>query len=884
MKARARWFGPAVMFFAAGAVPAAGQTATVEGRVFDAASARPVSGAPVRLIANGVPVGYDVSREDGRFSVKVAAGTYRLIVTHIGHLAWSRDSVVVPASGLAVGDVSLAVARPRLDEVVVTASRRPEKMLDAPATIFSVSPEGTIERSAATPVDHLRDVAGLDVASGGIVQSNVVARGFNALFSGDLLMLVDNRFGFVPSLRVNVPSLIAPSREDVDHIEVLLGPGAALYGPNAANGVVHIVTKSPFESRGTTLAVEGGGRDFGRLAFRQASTFGNFGVKISGEALSARDFVSVDSVEQQLIAARHGAPRDYGIRRNAIELRADYRPDSATEIVATAGRGEIGRSLEPTGESGTVQVRDWVMSSYQLRARHGRAFGQVFVTLNNAGQTTPLRSGVPVVDRSYQIVGQLQHGVTIGRNAFTYGVDAISTTPVTGGTIDGANEDNDRVLETGGYLHDAIALSRQFELVAAARVDKHDQLQHAVFSPRVALTFKPTPDHTFRITYNRAFATPANYQFFADETVQPLAPGLPYQLQLVGMPTSGFQFRRDCSGGVGSLCMRTPLSTNPAAFVPASAAAVWQSAVNAIAPLLPTEAQPLLPLLRALNPTSAQVGTQLAILNTGTGTFDPIAASGVTDVNRLRPTLSNVVELGYKGAIGPRLVVTADVWNQVRKDFVFFGVVTPNVFFDRATLQAYLAGAFAAAGVPNAAATAAAFAPAPASLPLGTVQPDSKAVGPNDIVLSYRNFEQVRNWGIDLAQELSLTSSISAVGTYSFLNKNLFTAGELQGDEVALNAPRHKASLALQYRDDPHAFGVELRGRHVSAFPVHAGVYQRNVATYNLVDATTTWRPRWTPGLTWSVTATNLFNDVHYEFAGGAALGRLVVTRVQYEF
>ncbi len=856
------------------------QAVRVEGRVVDSANAHPVNAAVIRLLSAGAVAATDFSRDDGRFTAMASPGVYRVVVSRVGFGMWSRDSIVVPATGLTLDDILLPPGPTQLDRVVVTASRKPERTLDAPATVFTVSPQETA-RSTATHVDQLRAVPGLDVAAGGIIQSNVVARGFNALFSGDLMMLVDNRLSFVPSLRVNVPSLIAPSAEDVERIEVVLGPGAALYGPNAASGVVHIVTKSPFESRGTTIAVDGGERDFLRAGFRHATVIGNVGFKISGEVLSALDFTSVDSAEQQLIAARHGAPRDFGVRRNSLELRADYRPDSSTEIIATAGRGEIGRSLEPTGESGTAQVRNWVMNSYQLRARRGRAFGQIFFTHSDAGETTPLRSGVPLIDRSRQLVGQLQHGLTIGRNALTYGVDVISTTPVTGGTINGDNEANDGVLEAGGYLHSVTTLSKQFELTAAVRVDKHDRLEHAVVSPRVALTFKPTPSQHFRVTYNRAFATPANYQFFADETVQPLAPGLPYQLQLVGMPTTGFQFRRDCGG---SLCMRTPLSATPATFVAASAAPLWQAAVSAIAPLLPPEAQPLVPLFRALNPTSAQVATQLAILNTGTGTFDAIAPASVADFSRLRPTLSNVVELGYKGTIGSRLVLVADAWRQVRNDFVFFSVVTPNVFFDRQTLQTYLTGAFSAAGVPNAAATAATFAPIFASVPLGTVQPDSRSVGPNDIVLSYRNFARVQTWGIDLGQEVALTSSLSAAATYSFLNKNLFTSGELQGDEVALNAPRHKGSLALRLHDEARSIGAELRGRHVSAFPVHAGVYRRDVASYNLVDATATWRPRWTPGLTWGVTATNLLNHSHYEFAGGAALGRLVVTRVQYDF
>ena len=252
-------------------------------------------------------------------------------------------------------------------------------------------------------------------------------------------------------------------------------------------------------------------------------------------------------------------------------------------------------------------------------------------------------------------------------------------------------------------------------------------------------------------------------------------------------------FNSGATAPARSACGSNSLSATPAAFVAASAAPLWQAAVSAIGPLLPPEAQPLLPLFRALNPTSAQVGTQLAVLNTGTGTFDAIAPASVADFNRLRPTLSNVVELGYKGTIGSRLVLVADAWRQVRNDFVFFSVVTPNVFFDQQSLQTYLAGAFSSACVPNAAATAASFAPIFASLPLGTVQPDSRSVGPNDIVLSYRNFARVQTWGIDVGQELALTSILTAAATYSFLNKNLFTSGELQGDEVALNAPRTKA-------------------------------------------------------------------------------------------
>ncbi len=109
-----------------------------------------------------------------------------------------------------------------------------------------------------TAADQVQGLAGVDVSKGGIAQSNVVARGFNNTFSGSLLMLQDYRFAGVPSLRVNVPLLFTSTNEDIERIEVLLGPASALYGPNSSHGVIHTITKSPFTSQGTMLTVDGG--------------------------------------------------------------------------------------------------------------------------------------------------------------------------------------------------------------------------------------------------------------------------------------------------------------------------------------------------------------------------------------------------------------------------------------------------------------------------------------------------------------------------------------------------------------------------------------------------------------------------------------------------
>ncbi len=125
------------------------------------------------------------------------------------------------------------------------------------------------ERPVQTPVEHLRAAPGVDIISEGIQATNVVVRGFNNIFSGALHALTDHRLAGVPSLRVNLLHFIPSNNEDIDRMEVVLGPGSALYGPNTANGVLHILTKSPLDS-----ASRGNHRDPGRRrAVRLAGVF-----------------------------------------------------------------------------------------------------------------------------------------------------------------------------------------------------------------------------------------------------------------------------------------------------------------------------------------------------------------------------------------------------------------------------------------------------------------------------------------------------------------------------------------------------------------------------------------------------------------------------------
>ena len=858
------------------------QGTVLRGTVRDSLSQAPVGGARVRLLRDQQAIATATTDTAGAFSFRdVPGGPLALSVAALGFrpVTVAIDDATTPLT------ITLGILHRQLEGLVITASRGTQTALDAPATTHIVSRETMSTRAAPTIAEHIREAPGFDVAGGGVMQSNMVARGFNGLFSGELLTLVDQRFGFVPSLRVNVMSLLAPAADDIEQIELVLGPGAALYGPNTASGVLHVITRSPLTSQGTHLALEGGERSFFRGSGRHAwSVSPSLGIKVSGEYSRVDDWQERDSVEEALIAARGGAPRDYENERYGVEARADWSVTPGARVSGTFGRAELLKALEPTGESGVAQVKGWTMTTWQLRGESGRLNANVFLNQSDAGETTPLRSGLPLVDRSSQFAAQVQHGIGLGSSGrLKYGADFIRTNPVTDSTINGRNEEHDRITETGIYVHAESPLTASVDVTLAARADWHSQFEQPVYSPRIALVWRPSALHAFRATFNRAFTTPANYQFFVDEFLQPLSPALPYELRLLGVPDGGFRFSRSCGTGNASLCMRTPFAAE--GFVAADAAPLWPGAVEAIAPSLPAEAAPLLPLLRSLRPTGADVATQLAILNLAAGSFTPIAAEAVTDFDPLRPTRSTVYEVGYKGLVAGRISLTADAWTQRRRDFVFLAPVTPNVFFDAPSLTTYLTAAFTQAGVPNAPQVAAQLAAGFAQLPLGTVQPDHALVGPSDIALSYRNAGKVDVWGLDLGAGADIASGWSVDVAYAHLNRNLFTADEIDGvNEVPLNAPRHKASVSFTGYSPLRGVTGNLRVRWVNGFPVHAGVFRRDVPSYTVVDAGVAWRPASLNGVTWSLTASNLLDHRHYEFAGTPKLGRLILSRVQYDF
>lgn len=893
-----------LMLFAAAlmglALPASAQTGSITGRVTDGTGTG-IAGVTVRAVTGTRVAASAVTGEGGDYRLTgLPAGTYAVTARLFGFEPRRQDGVSVGAGATATANLTTSELPSQLEEVVTTASRAPEKNTDAPASVSVVTAIEINERPSINVADHVVAQPGVDVARGGLMQANIVTRGFNNIFSGSLLTLTDNRFAFVPSLRVNIPYLQSTTNEDIERVEIVLGPGAALYGPNTAGGVMHVITKSPFASQGTTLTVDGGERSLFRGAVRHAGTASEkFGYKISYDYFQGNEWrpPEVDPLER--------VARDFDLKRQGGEARVDFRPNPASEIIGTYGRS-MANSVEPTG-LGPAQVKDWVVQNYQLRGRYNRLFAQVFLNTSDAGETFLLRTLNPIIDKSKQLVGQIQHGTDFGtRQSFLYGFDYLNTTPNTEGSINGRNEDDDDINEVGAYLHSVSRLSPKFEVTAAARVDKHSRLDDAVFSPRLALVFKPAENQSLRATYNRAFSTPSGLNLFLDLAAGriPTTGTQLYGVRALGVPSDGgLKFKRDAAtGGVGGLFMRAGAFPVPGGVpqgqIPANAASLYKIAVAAASASLVAAGIPaaVVQYLGGLQPTPAEVGTRLRILNTANGTFNDVDPSDIRDVDPIMPTTNTTLEAGYKGILGGRLQLGLDVWHENRRNFVGPLIVeTPNVFLDRVSLQAYLLPRLTPVVGPAAGAIATAVAGAlggvsggtgaAVGVPLGVVNFDNPLSAGSDVIVTYRNFGELNVYGSDLAAEFLLDGGMSLQGTYSWVNKDFFPREEIGGgvQDISLNAPKSKGSLAARYRSLTNSLSAEVRGRYVAEFPVFSFI-NGTIPTYTLLDAGFSLRPDFLNGALFSVNATNLLDKRHVQFVGGGEIGRLIMTRLQVTF
>jgi outer membrane receptor for ferrienterochelin and colicins len=872
------------------------QQGTVTGRVIDAETGAAVAGATVEI--QGPETRRLSAGAEGRFSATVRPGTYSVIVTMIGYEPRRIDVVRVSAGQVTPVEVTIRSRALALAPITVTTTRGLEqKTIEAPASVAVVGEEEIRLRTATSPLEHVRSVPGLDVATHGVQSGNVVTRGFNNIFSGSLHMLTDHRIAGIPSLRVNLMHMMPATSEDMERVEVVLGPGSALYGPNTANGVLHVFTKSPLDFQETVVSLAGGERSFFQGTVRTSHLLtDNFGIKFSAQYMQAEEWEFVDPVE--VVA------RDFDIERWSGEVRADWRITDRSAAVFQMGRTNMGNSIELTG-IGAAQAIDWNYDYFQARFNHGRLFAQAYLNTSDAGDTFTLRDGDPIVDQSKLFVSQLQHGARLGeRQDFIYGLDYIRTMPETDGTVHGRYEDEDQYDEFGLYLQSETRLSDQFRFIAAGRVDWHSELEDPVFSPRAALVYSPVEGQSFRATFNKAFSTPTSVNLFLDINAggfpNPALGNLGYGLRAQGSAGRGFSFRNSDGTLTG---MRSPF--NPAGrhvVIPAQAPVMWALATGVLQAQGAIDQQTA-DFMAGITPNDEQVARAYLDVLAG-GLPVPLTGDVSFDVPPLTESNTTTYEIGYKGILADRVLLSADVWHERRENFISaLQIATPLLFLEGQSLGAHagapLVGHFMGRGMSmeDAQAAATAIITGMASLPVGVLSSEdvSSATGRSDFLVTYRNFGDVELWGADVAAQIILTDEWRLNLAGSWVDRDVFTTDE--GVRVALNAPTQKFSAGIAYANRVRGFNGELRGRYNNEFPVLSAPYfatecigdvgaliEPCVDSFFLLDMNLGYRIPQIRGASVHLTVQNMLDDGYRSFAGVPEVGRMALLRLRYEF
>jgi len=273
---------------------------TVSGSVKNAKSKELVSAVSVTVKGSSVGTFTD-DKGTFRFS-SIKNYPVTLVFSSVG---FANKEVTVNAANAGL-EVSLEPSFTLGNEVVVSASRVPERILESPVSIERVS-TATIRNTAATNYyDILTNLKGVDVVAASLTFKSVGTRGFNSSGNTRLNQLIDGMDNQAPGLNFSVGSVIGLSELDVDNMELLPGASSALYGPGGMNGTVLINSKNPFKYQGLSFQIKQGINHVD-AAQRPTSAYNDwairwakkvtdkFAYKITAENMTAQDWLANQS-------------------------------------------------------------------------------------------------------------------------------------------------------------------------------------------------------------------------------------------------------------------------------------------------------------------------------------------------------------------------------------------------------------------------------------------------------------------------------------------------------------------------------------------------------------------------------------------------------------
>jgi len=387
---------------------------------------------------------------------------------------------------------------------VTSVSRRPERLSDAAASIFVISSDD-IRRSGATNLpEALRLAPNLQVVQSSASGYTVSARGFLSSSSNKLLVLIDGRVVYTPFFAGVFWDVQDVMLEDIDRIEVISGPGGTLWGVNAVNGVINIITRSAMSTRGDLVSVGAGNREaIGALRYGDdAGATGGFRI-YSKYADSARTETA------------SGTVKDDAVHKGQIGFRADWaHGNDQFTLLGNAYKGSEGQPPPGTISTGVkfalgvIQVSGLNLTSHWKRELGSGSTVTVQGYLDRTERTVPptLAETLNIADLQFLHSLHLggKHSVAWGAE-YRYGIDRVENSVYVAFLPAHLNQKWIAL-----FAQDEIALRKDLRLTLGARSERNDYTGYE-FLPNLRLAWNAAPDHLLWTAASRTVRAPSRF-------------------------------------------------------------------------------------------------------------------------------------------------------------------------------------------------------------------------------------------------------------------------------------------------------------------------------------------------------------------------------------
>ncbi len=403
------------------------------------------------------------------------------------------------------------------EEMVVTASRHEQKISEAPSAITVITAEDIHQSGATNIPDILRMVPGLDVMFISATDLNVSARGFNHRLSNKILVMVDGRPIYLKLLGNVFWESLSVSLEEIEKIEIIRGPGSALYGANAYCGVIHIITKSAEKLKGTAVSFTGGEYNTYLGSLIHAGAMDKLDYKISlGWYQTDQWTEEKESID--------------GIPRGNIAI--GYEINDISKLSLSGGHGEtVGEMAAghiPMEKEGKT---DYFQANYSLKDLKLLSYWERI-----KGETTNLATLQKDSQEANTYEIEMQHALNLlEKHSIVWG-GSFRHCIVESEMI----KDEEQKEDTWGiYLQDEVKLIDPLTIVLGGRYDYHSGFGGHT-TPRTSVIYSPVKNHTFRISAATAFRAPTFIESYVETstTVEIPVPA-PFPPFSINIPTLG---------------------------------------------------------------------------------------------------------------------------------------------------------------------------------------------------------------------------------------------------------------------------------------------------------------------------------------------------------